>query len=216
MGNGFLFCLTQTRTGLQKAMRYTAIATCVILAMLTIALFGVYNAQYSQYLNSWYGHLYEDALYVAGSRMSSALNFLTFFWALALLAFAAVVFHKTKRNYVLKNSAMLFLIAAVLNLITRLYMLIYISIFVLSNFYDYDRYETITALFFVDPIINVWIFVAVASLVCTILIRKRNGLWTTLQPWMDAQGPPALAANPSYKSPGEQWQQPSNGHALGV
>jgi len=75
-----------------------------------------------------------------------------------------------------------FLIAAVLNLITRLYMLIYISIFVLSNFYGYDRYETITALFFVDPIINVWIFVAVASLVCTILIRKRNGLWTTLQP----------------------------------
>jgi len=105
MGNGFLFCLTQTRTGLQKAMRYTAIATCVILAMLTIALFGVYNAQYSQYLNSWYGHLYEDALYVAGSRMSSALNFLTFFWALALLAFAAVVFHKTKRNYVLKNAS---------------------------------------------------------------------------------------------------------------
>lgn len=102
MGNGFLFCLTQTRTGLQKAMRYGAITTCVILAMLTIALFGVYNAEYSQYLSDWwYG--YDDALYEASRRMSSALNFLTFFWALALLIFAAVVFHKTKRNYVLKN-----------------------------------------------------------------------------------------------------------------
>lgn len=102
MGNGLLFCLTQTRTRLQMAMRYAAITTCVILAMLTIALFGVQNAEYSQSFNSrWYG--FGDALYVASRRMSSALYILTFVWSLVLLIFAAIVFHKTKRNYVLKN-----------------------------------------------------------------------------------------------------------------
>lgn len=111
---------------------------------------------------------------------------------------------------------MLFLVAAVLNLTIHLYMLFYVSIFILSSFYLYDSYETYTALMFVDPIISVWIFVAVVSLVCAIVIRKHNGLWTTLQPWMDAQGPPALVGSPSYKGPGEQWHQPSNNHVLDI
>lgn len=95
-------------------------------------------------------------------------------------------------------------------------MLIYLSIFVLADFYLYDRYETYTALTFVDPILTVWIYTAVVSLIFGIVIRKRNGLWTTLQPWMDQHGPPALAANPNSKGAGEQWQQPSNSHVLGV
>jgi hypothetical protein len=111
---------------------------------------------------------------------------------------------------------MLFLVATVLYFITRLYLLIYFSIFILSDFYQYDSYETYTALNFVDPIISTWIFVAVASLVCAILIRKHNGLWATLQPWMTSQQPPALAANPSYKGAGEQWQEPSDSHVMGV
>lgn len=95
-------------------------------------------------------------------------------------------------------------------------MLIYLSIFELADFYIYDRYETYTAMMFVNPIINVWLYTAVVALVFAIVTRKRNGLWTTLQPWMDQHGPPALAANPSSKGPGEQWQQPSNHHVLGV
>lgn len=103
LGNGFLFCLTQARTGLQKAVRYTAIVSCVILSMLAIALFGVYNAQYSQYLSSrWYLTL-EETLYEASRRMSSAFGIITFVLSLLLLVFAAVVFNKTKRNYVLRN-----------------------------------------------------------------------------------------------------------------
>lgn len=69
---------------------------------------------------------------------------------------------------------------------------------------------------FVEPVITVWFYTAVVAFVFAVVIRKRNGLWTTLQPWMDDQGPPALAANPSLKGPGEQWQQPSNSHVLRV
>lgn len=103
MGNGFLFCLAQTRTGLQKSIRYVAIFSCVIFAMLAIALFGMYNAEYTRYLSDWYYPFYDDDLYTATRRMSNAFNIILFVWALLLLVFAAVVFHKAKRNYVLKN-----------------------------------------------------------------------------------------------------------------
>lgn len=249
LGNGFLFCLTQTRTALQKAVRYIAVVSCAILFMLVIALFGVYNAEYSQHLSSrWYSG-FEENLYEASRRMSSAFSIITFVLASLLVAFAAVVLNKTKRNYVLRNvsrtlfplqdcsgarrgqtnstipvanwkrllqSAVLFLVAAVLNLIVHLYALIYVSVFVLADFQLYRHYETYTAIMFVDPVITVWIYTAAVAFVFVIVIRKRNGLWTTLQPWMDEQGPPALAANPSLKGPGEQWQQPSDSHVLRV
>lgn len=103
LGNGFLFCLTQTRTALQKAVRYAAIASCIILSMLAIAIFGVYNAEYSRYLSDWWYRYDEDSLYEASRKMNVAFNILTFVWALLLVAFAAVVFNKTKHNYILKN-----------------------------------------------------------------------------------------------------------------
>lgn len=103
LGNGFLFCLTQTRTTLQKAVRYAAIASCTILAVFVIAMFGVYNAVYSHYMSDrWYSYL-DSSLRQASRNMSFAFPVLTLVWALLLLVFAAVVFHKTKRNYILKN-----------------------------------------------------------------------------------------------------------------
>ncbi|KAI3395910.1 hypothetical protein diail_695, partial [Diaporthe ilicicola] len=201
LGNGFLFCLTQTRTGLQKAVRQVAVGSCVILSMLAIALFGVYNAMYSQFLGSYFYGLTDDTLYEAGRKMNAAFEVITFVWALLLLAFAAVVLHKTKHNYILKNSAVLFLVATVLNLVIHLYSLIYYSIFALAEFYNYNRYETYTAIAFIDPVITVWIYTAIVALVFAVIIRKRNGLWTTVKPWMDEQGPPALAANLGHKGP---------------
>lgn len=113
---------------------------------------------------------------------------------------------------------MLFLIATVLNFVSNLYLLIYDALFVLSNYtlYSYDNYDTYTALLFVDPILVVWLSVIAMSLVCAVVIRKNNGLWSTVQPWMNTQIPPALAANLSYKGPGDQWQQPPNSHVMGA
>lgn len=55
---------------------------------------------------------------------------------------------------------------------------------------------------FLDPIMNEWIYTVIVSLVFLIATRKHNGLWTTLQPWMDGQGPPALAARTGAKRTG--------------
>lgn len=55
--------------------------------------------------------------------------------------------------------------------------------------------ETYMITMFLDPIINGWIYIVTVALVFTIAIRKRNGLWTIMQPWMDGQTPPALVAS---------------------
>lgn len=103
LGNGFLFCLTQTRTALQKVIRYAAVASCTILSMFAIAIFGVYNAVYSRYLSDrWFRYL-DSSLRWASRNMNAAFNILTFVWALLLLVFAVVVFRKTKHNYIMKS-----------------------------------------------------------------------------------------------------------------
>lgn len=55
---------------------------------------------------------------------------------------------------------------------------------------------------FLDPIIDDWIFIVTVALVFAIALRKHNGLWATMQPWMDGQGPPALAATSGAKGAG--------------
>lgn len=90
------------------------------------------------------------------------------------------------------QSAIIFLAAIILHLITRLYGIIYASIFNLAAL-DWGH-ESYTVIMFLDPFLSEWIFTVIVALVFAIAIRKRNGLWTTVQPWMDGQGPPALAA----------------------
>lgn len=57
---------------------------------------------------------------------------------------------------------------------------------------------------FLDPFMSEWIFTVIVVLVFSIAIRKRNGLWTTMQPWMDGQGPPALVASSGAKGVGQR------------
>lgn len=190
LGNGFLFFLTETRTTLQRAMRNAGIASCVLLFIIAIASFGILNEAYSQYLASPWA--YEDAgesLFSAGRKLSAAFDIILFVWAVVLMVFAVLVFKEVKHNYVLKSSAILFLAATILNLITRLYGLIYASLFNLAGF-DWDH-ESYTVIMFLDPFLSEWIFTVIVALVFSIAIRKRNGLWTTMQPWMDGQGLPA-------------------------
>ncbi|POS70820.1 hypothetical protein DHEL01_v210787 [Diaporthe helianthi] len=216
LGNGFLFCVAEARTGLQKGMRYVAIGTSAILAILAIAIFGITNAEVSKYFHSGSPSV-DDSLGDARVKLGTVIIVVTFIWSVALVAFAAIVLYKARHNYALKNSAILFLVATIMNLISHLYILIYTAMFVLTGFILASDYETYTAIMFVDPILNIWTWVVALSLVCTILIRKQKGLWATMQPWMDQQGgPPALAGNPNSKGLGEHWKQPSESHVVGV
>lgn len=74
LGKGFLFCLTRTRTALQKAVRNAGIASCLVLFSIVIAAFGVMNKAYSQYLEAPY--LYVDWLPLpsAGMKLNAAID----------------------------------------------------------------------------------------------------------------------------------------------
>lgn len=103
LGNGFLFCLTETRTALQKAMRNVAIASFILLFIVAIASFGILNKAYSDYLESSWSYEDSSPLPSAGQKLSAAFEIILFAWALVLLVFGVLVFKKIKHNYVLKN-----------------------------------------------------------------------------------------------------------------
>lgn len=232
LGNGFLFCVAETRTALQRAMRNAGIASCILLFIISFASFGVLNEAYSQYLAApWADEDAGESLFSAGRKLSAAVEIILFGWAVVLMILGALVLIKIKHNYALKNvscpippakapapsssfersfadtqpcfqSAVLFLAATILNLIARLYGLIYASLFNLDGM-DIDH-EGYTVIMFLDPFMSEWIFTVIVALIFSIAIRKGNGLWTTMQPWMDAQGPPALAASSGAKGVGQR------------
>lgn len=103
LGNGFLYCLTETRMALQKAMRNVAIASFILLFIVAIASFGILNKAYSDYLESSWSYEDSSPLPSAGQKLSAAFEIILFAWALVLLVFGVVVFKKIKHNYVLKN-----------------------------------------------------------------------------------------------------------------
>lgn len=103
LGNGFIFCLTETRTALQKIMRNVAIVSSIFLFIIAIASFGILNKAYSIYLESSWSDEESSALPSAGKKLSAAFEIILFAWALGLLVFGALVFKEIKHNYVLKN-----------------------------------------------------------------------------------------------------------------
>lgn len=103
VGNGFLFCLTETRTALQRAMRNAGLASCVVLFIIAIASFGILNEAYSQYLESPWAYDNDQPLPSAGEKLNAAFDIILFAEAVVLMVFGVLVFKKIRNNYVLKN-----------------------------------------------------------------------------------------------------------------
>lgn len=108
------------------------------------------------------------------------------------------------------QSSVLFLYAAVLNLLTRLYSLIYVSLFLLAHVRIYIPSKTWTALSIVGPILTAWIYAAIVAIIVTIAVRKHNGLWTTTQPWTEGERRPLLGSDHNATGVDEQLPEESS------
>lgn len=97
LGNGFLFCHTESRTILQRVMRYAAIVSCAILAVVALVGFGIINALVA--LSSGP----EEKLWRTYEKMYASSSILLFIWAGILVGFSAHVYIGVKRNSVLRN-----------------------------------------------------------------------------------------------------------------
>lgn len=83
---------------------------------------------------------------------------------------------------------MLFVYAAILNLVTRLYSFTFVTIFTLAGIFI-DRYSAAyTAIVIASPILTHWVYTGIAAILVTIAVRKHNGLWTTVQAGTEEAG----------------------------
>lgn len=103
VGNGFLFCLAESRTVLQRVMRYAAIVSCAILAVIAIVAFGIINASVALLSSPVSDGTDIENLWKAGEKLYAAFGILLFVWAGILMGFSTHVYNKAKRSLVLGN-----------------------------------------------------------------------------------------------------------------
>lgn len=111
IGNGFLYILSQTRTGLQKGLRWGTISVAGIIVVLAIAHLGQTNTTWGKYFDYQAGN--GDGQYFAlGSfdrdlktvrQLSGAVVILFFVMTLPLIAFASYVVHRVKNIPLLRS-----------------------------------------------------------------------------------------------------------------
>lgn len=97
VGNGFLFCHAESRTVLQRVVRYAAIVSCAILAVVAFVGFGILNALVALFASP------EDKLWKASEKLYASSSILLFIWAGILVGFSTHVYNEVKRNRVLRN-----------------------------------------------------------------------------------------------------------------
>lgn len=72
--------------------------------------------------------------------------------------------------------------------------------------------KTYTAMVIAGPILTTWVYAAVVAILVTIALRKHNGLWSTVQPWLgtEEESNPVLAADPSSTGADEELPEESS------
>lgn len=95
VGNGFLFCHTESRNLLQRVLRYAAIASCSILAVVAFVAFVLVNAAVGSY---FFYDLFRKAL-----KLYAFLDIFLFIWAGVLMGFSAHIYEEVKRNSALRD-----------------------------------------------------------------------------------------------------------------
>lgn len=97
VGNGFLFCHTESRTTLQRAVRYAALVSCAILAVVALVSFAIINAVVALSSSP------EGKLWKAYEKLYASSSILLFIWAVILVGFSVHIHNQVKQNSVLRN-----------------------------------------------------------------------------------------------------------------
>ncbi|KAK0616483.1 hypothetical protein B0T14DRAFT_247612 [Immersiella caudata] len=220
LGNGFILCVTGVNR-FAKPIRYTALGFAALFIILDVAWFGLLM----QYHKAFYAYVLDprpargtaaaldrDARTL--SQLAGALDILLWLATLPTLGYAAFVMHKAKSVPNLRNSAGLFLAAAILNLVRMT------TEMALTATYGLPESRVIAPVhvpFVVRPILDCIPMFVLLVLLFVIGIRKKKGLWSgqvAQQQQQPAPGGPVIYVAPSGQ-PGQPpmvWQgQPVQG-----
>lgn len=86
------------------------------------------------------------------------------------------------------------------------------SVFILAGVGIRAPSKTYTAMVIAGPILTTWVYAAVVAILVTIALRKHNGLWSTVQPWLGTreESHPVLATDPSSTGADEELSEESS------
>lgn len=96
LGIGFLYALSRTQDGLQKAVRYGVCACGAVMFILVIASFGLLQSIWSKYFDYIHHDRYSNIDFDAAIKLTCAVDIMLWLLCLPLLAFASFVVHKVK------------------------------------------------------------------------------------------------------------------------
>ncbi|KAG9254084.1 uncharacterized protein F5Z01DRAFT_687587 [Emericellopsis atlantica] len=233
LGCGFTYALRLERTPSHKIWRLYGVVSGAILAILAIVS-GAYNGwAYAQYLDSvYYSSAYEAV--ERSNKLSAALSVLAFFVSAGLIVQASLVRRKYLSNMPAANvshgwtsgmytyaahanlcafqSVTLYLVATILFVVPRrLWAMVTNLVYVTRGFTELN-----------EPTVGVttWLVISgIPQLILLILLfvvglRKSDGLWTTMQPWMHHTAPNMASMPPTtQQQPQTYYGTPADGNA---
>ncbi|KAK4452644.1 hypothetical protein QBC34DRAFT_293220 [Podospora aff. communis PSN243] len=209
LGNGFLLCLTGANK-FTKPVRYAALACAALFIILDIAWFGLlmqyYNALYAWLNGSGPAReaaaaLDRDGLTLA--RLSGALDILLWLGCLPTVVYAGFVMHKAKAAPFLRNSAVLFLVATILNFIRLTTEMALTATYGLS---EVQRIAPLYVPYIVRPVLDCIPMFVLLILLFVLGMRKQKGLWSNQAPQQPAPGAPVMYAVPGGQPQPMIWQ----------
>ncbi|KAK7418766.1 hypothetical protein QQX98_003784 [Neonectria punicea] len=191
LGNGFMFALKGTRSLSQKIIGWLAFFIAGVLLGFALGylmqehnimpkIWDTMGDQYNPESD------YEELVDLANKALQlqylaatyAIINGIT---AVFALVYASVVMYKYRIVKSCRGCLVVFLAASVLNFIRLVWLMAFnIMARLTYTFVPYPK-----TLLFLDIFLDIWVFSIVLILLFSIAIQKKNGLWTTLQPWMN-------------------------------
>ncbi|KAL1878031.1 hypothetical protein VTK73DRAFT_8255 [Phialemonium thermophilum] len=201
LGMAFFHLASGSRHSLHLVVRLLAVGFGSVIFILAVACFGrtqvVWNVYFTGYDEEQYVIFRRNLLTL--DKLNSAIEILLWISSLPLLALASASVYKVCKLKALQSSSIIFLVTTILNLIRYTYMLAYDARYLLGS----ETRVVPRGIVIVQAVLDQMILFVLLVLLFVIGIRKRNGLWSTEQPW--TKGPIVYAPVPQQTQAG--WVQ---------
>ncbi|KAH7111919.1 hypothetical protein B0J13DRAFT_576222 [Dactylonectria estremocensis] len=175
LGNGFLICFMGKRSSAHLVIRYITLVPSAVILYLTIATYLKGFSTWSKIL--CLNEDNEQRVLNDFEELEAWDTPLLVVWSIAsvlLFAYASFVVRKARDKPLLLSSAMIFLVATILNLTNPVR---HLAVVILGL--DKDVYLLTGDYYIADTILDYWVRLFTLVLVFIVGVRNDDGLWTT-------------------------------------
>ncbi|KFY30351.1 hypothetical protein V493_01970 [Pseudogymnoascus sp. VKM F-4281 (FW-2241)] len=215
--NGLMFALTKQQTSSQKILRWIILASAFLLIVLSIAFAGLAN---TAIYNQWYAVLHFNAREnrpsasdidaivsqgIAYSKLGGAHSVIGFIVSLGVIVYVSIVMHYYTTVSPSRIVAVNLLLAAITYFIRSIWFLVVAAVWTLPPAGTTPYLAPATS-YGTNVFLDIILFAITLIILFAAGVRKKKGLWTTLQPWMGGVLPEMVGGRQPVV--GQQPQQP--------